>query len=210
MSKFRLSQLAPLTGIVAVVLLILGLSMVGMNEYLPSVDQATAFLKNNAHEKGIWDYLGLVSSAFMVWFAGSMSSAVDTGEGDAGRLARITFGGGLAVGIVVAVAFATTVAAADRSASGISPEEAVTMYDLRSGLTGAALPVSLGLFSGAAGAAIIRSGRFPAWFGWLGVLAGLAALSPFGYILQVGPLAWIAIVSVWLFVRGLAFIGVAE
>lgn len=97
--------------------------MVGMNEYLPSVDQATAFL-NNAHEKGIWDYLGLMSSAFMVWFAGSLSSAVDTGEGDAGRLARISFGGGLMVGIVVAITFATTVAAADRTATagGVSPE----------------------------------------------------------------------------------------
>jgi hypothetical protein len=206
MNKFRISQLAPLTGIVAMVLLLLGLIMVGLNEYLPSADQATAFLNNNAHLMGVWDYLGLLSSVFMVWFAGSLSSTLDTGEGDAGRLARIAFGGGLAAGIVVAITFATTVAAADRAASigGVSPEQAITMYDLRSSLTGAALPVSLGLFAGAAGAAIIRSDRFPAWFGWLGIVAGLAAVSPFGYYLLIVAQVWIAVTSVWLFVRGLS------
>jgi hypothetical protein len=186
--------------------------MVGPNEYMPSAEQVTTFLNNNAHQMGSlwdylgWDYLGLVSSVFIIWFAASVSSAVDTGEGDAGRLAHLTFGGGLAVGIVVAISFAMIMAAADRSASasGISPEEALTVVDLRGSLTGAALPVSLALFAGAAGAAIIRSRRFPAWFGWLGVLAALAALSPFGYILLVGPLAWIAIASVWLFMRGLS------
>jgi len=206
MNKFRLSQLAPLTGIVAVALLVVSLTTIGMNNYLPPVDSVVAFLDDNAAQMGTWVYIGLLSAFLMVWFAGSMSSAIDTGEGDTGRLARIAFGGGLATGIVMAVTFAMTSAAADRagSAAGISREGATTLYDLRSSLTGAALPFALALFAGAAGAAIIRSGRFPMWFGWLGVLAALASLSPIGYLGQIGPMIWIAIASVWLFVQGLS------
>jgi hypothetical protein len=207
MNKFRLSQLAPLTGIVAVVLLIVSLTTIGMNNYLPSVDSIVTFLEDNAAQMGTWVYIGLLAAFLMVWFAGSLSSAIDTGEGDTNRLARITFGGGLATGIVIAITFAMTSAAADRAGSaggGISPEGAPTLYDLRSSLVGGALPFTLSLFAGAAGAAIIRSGRFPAWFGWLGVLAALASLSPVGYLGQVVPMIWLAIVSVWLFVRGLS------
>ena len=206
MNKFRLSQLAPLTGFVAVTLLIVSLTMVGLNNYLPSVDSIVAFLDDNAAQMGTWVYIGLLSAFLMVWFAGSMSSTIDTGEGDAGRLAQITFGGGLATGIVMAITFAMTSAAADRagSAAGISREGATTLYDLRSSLTGAALPFALALFAGAAGVAMIRSGKFPAWFGWLGVLAAVASLSPVGYLGQIGPMIWLAIASVWLFVRGLS------
>jgi hypothetical protein len=210
-NKFRLSQLAPLTGIVSVALLIVGLTTIGMNDYLPSVDRVVAFLNDKAAQMGTWVYLGLLSAFLMVWFAGSVSSASDSGEGDAGRLARIAFGGGLAAGIVLALTFAMTSAAADRasSAGGISPEGATTLYDLRSSLVGAALPISLALFAGAAGAAILRNKVFPAWLGWLGVLAALAALSPVGYLGQVGPMLWIAIASIWLSVRGLSA-GAAE
>jgi len=204
MNKFRLSQLAPLTGIVAVALLIVSLTTIGMNNYLPSVDSLVAFLDDNAAQMGTWVYIGLLAAFLMVWFAGSLSSAIDTGKGDAGRLARVAFGGGLATGIVMAVTFAMTSAAADRAGSaggGISPEGATTLYDLRSSLVGAALPFTLALFAGAAGAAIIQSRKFPAWFGWLGVLAALASLSPVGYLGQVVPMIWLAIASIWLFVQ---------
>lgn len=89
-------------------LLRLGLTIVGMNDYLPSVDRIVSFLNDNAGEMGTWVYLGLLSAVSMVWFAGSVSSAIDTGEGDAGRLVRIAFGGGLATGIVTAITFAMT------------------------------------------------------------------------------------------------------
>jgi len=206
MNKFRLSQLAPLTGIAAVALLIGSLTTIGMNNYLPSVDSVFTFLNDNASQMGIWIYAGLLSAFLMVWFAGSVSSAIDTGKDNVGQLVRITFGGGLATGIVMAAIFAMTSAATDRAGSvgGISAEGAITLYDLRSSLVGAALPFTLALFTGAAGGAIIRSSRFPAWFGWLGVLAAIASLSPVGYLGQVVPMIWIAIASIWLFMRGLA------
>jgi len=206
MNKFRLSQLAPLSGVAAVALLIVGLTMTGMNNYLPSVDSIVAFLEDNSAQLGTWVYAGLLAAFLMVWFAGSVSTVIDTGEGDVGRLARIAFGGGLATGIVMAITFAMTSAASDRAGSlgGISPEGATTLYDLRSSLVGGALPASLALFAGAAGAAIIRSGGFPAWFGWLGILAALASVSPVGYLGQVVPMIWLAIASIWLFMRGLS------
>jgi len=206
MNKFRLHQLAPLTGILAVVLLIVSLTAIGMNDYLPSIDSIVAFLENNSAQASTYLYLGLLASFLMVWFAGTMSSAIAFGEGDTKRLARISFGGGLATGIVMAVTFAMTSAAIDRagSAGGISREGATTLYDMRSSLVGGALPVTLALFTGAAGAAIMHSGSFPAWFGWLGVLAALFSLSPVGYLGQILPMIWLATASVWLFVRGLS------
>jgi len=207
MTNSRFKQLAPLTGILAVALLILGLTKIGMNNYLASVDSIVTFLDDNASHMGTWVYIGLLAAFLMVWFAGSMSSAVDTGDGETGRLARITFGGGLGTGIITAITFAMTSAASDRASvavGSISPEGATTLYDLRSSLVGTALPLTLALFAGAAGAAIIQSDRFPRWFGWLGVLAALASISPIGYLGQVVPMIWLAIASVWLFIQGMS------
>jgi len=205
MDKFRLSKLTPLTGLTAVALLIVSLTKIGMNNYLPSVDSVVTFLDDNAAQLGSWVYIGLLAAFLMVWFAGSVSSAVDTGDGNTERLARIAFGGGLATGIVMAITFAMTSAASDRAGiagGGISPEGAITLYDLRSSLMGTALPLTLALFAGAAGAAIIQSDRFPSWFGWLGLLAALASLSPIGYLGQVVPMIWLSIASVWIFIQG--------
>jgi hypothetical protein len=195
-----------LTGIVAVALLIVGLTTGSMNDYLPSVDRIVAFVSDRAGQSAVGNYLGTLSTFLLMWFAGSVSSALDTGEGDSRRLAQIALGGGLACGLVAAVTFAMASASMGRagSAAGISAEGATTLYDLRSSLIGETLPLTMALFVGAASAAILRNKVFPAWFGWLGVLAALASLSPVGYIGQLGPMVWIAIASVWLFVKGLS------
>jgi len=207
MNKFRLNRLTPLTGLAAIALLIMTLTKIGMNDYLPSNEKITAFLDDHVGQMGIWVYVGLLASFLMVWFAGGLSSDLEKGNSNIGHLTRIAFGGGLATGIVMAIIFAIASAAFDRASvagGGISPEGATTLYDLQSSLAGTALPLSLALFAGAVGVSIIQSNRFPLWFGWFGVLAALTSLSPIGYLGQVVPMIWLAIASVWLFIQGLS------
>lgn len=205
MNRFRLSQVASLTGILSVALQI-GVSLVIFmkTDYLPGADDIVTFLSGSGEQSYVWPYLGMLGAFMMMWFAGCLSSAIDIGGGELERLKLITLGGGLATGSVMAVTFAVTSVSLARAgtAAGISPAGATTLYDLQGSLFGQALPVTMAVFVGGASAAILRNKAFPMWFGWLGVLAALGALSPIGYSLALGSMAWIAVASVWLFVRG--------
>lgn len=203
MNNSRLNQMAPLTGVVATVLIVLAETLVSTGGYLPPADKIVAALNGSGSRASVGTYLGALSAFFLIWFAGSLRSALHEREGGAGRLSEVAFGGGVAAGLTLAIAFAVASAAIGRAGSpgSISPEGAVTLHDLRSALLGEALPLSLAVLVGASAAASIRTAVFPIWFGWVGVLAALASLSPVGYLGQIAALVWVATVSIWLSAR---------
>jgi hypothetical protein len=202
MNNSRLSQWAPLTGVVAAVLIVLGGIMTGMGDYLPPANEVVASLVNNSNAPfGV--YLGELSAFFLFWFAGSLRSALHEQENEAGQISTVAFGGGVAAGVVLLVVFASASAALGRAGAlgGISTEGAVTLHELRSALLGEALPVSLAIMVGAAALAAFYTKAFPAWFGWLSGVVALICLSPIGFAGQIAALVWIAAVSIWLAVR---------
>jgi hypothetical protein len=50
----------------------------------------------------------------------------------------------------------------------------------------------------AAGAAAVRHGGLPKWLGWLGIVIGVVAFTPAGFIAFLAAGIWILIVSVLL------------
>jgi hypothetical protein len=193
-----------LAGLVFVVLIILGTVLVGSFDYLPPADEIVDLLSNNSLRVSAGGYFGGISAFFLIWFAGSVRSALREREGGTERLTSLAFGGGVASGVSVATVFAIMLIAAQRAGApgGIGTDGAVALFDLWSGLGGLVIPVAFAVFVGATAVATLRTAVLPAWFGWLSAVVALGLLSPVGYLFAVLALAWVVVVSLWLYARG--------
>jgi hypothetical protein len=65
-------------------------------------------------------------------------------------------------------------------------------------------PLSIGfsVFLLASGLAMVRGAMLPAWPGWVAIALGVLAVTPGGFFAILGMLAWVAAISVMLFMRG--------
>jgi hypothetical protein len=205
MNNSRLEKLAPLTGVVAVVLIIIGAALIGALVWLPSADRAVEIFSDNPIRVSAGGYAGLISAIFMIWFAGSVYSALREREGGTGRLSLVAFGGGVASGVVLAAGFSFVMVSGARAEAGggISPAEAVALYDLYSSVFAGMFNITMVVFIGATAAVSLRKAVFPAWFGWVSVLIAFGLLILFiGYIVLAPALVWLLVVSIWLYRRG--------
>lgn len=204
MNKSRLERLAPLTGVIAVVLFGIGAALLGIYEYLPTADRLVEILSGNATNVFAGGYLGSISAFFMIWFAGSVFATLREREGGTGRLSMVAFGGGVASGVVLVLGFSAILASGARTGAegGITPIEAVTMYDLYSQVVGGMLAITMAVFIGATAVVSLRTLIFPKWFGWVSALIAIGLLTPVGYAALALVLVWLLVVSVWLYWRG--------
>jgi hypothetical protein len=147
---------------------------------------------------------GSMAAFFLIWFAGSVRSALLKREGGDGQLATVSFGGGLAASVALGISFIGIFAAGLRAGApgGITPIGAVAMYDFWGQLTGQLFAIFMALFIGATAVVSLRSGLFPAWFGWVSVVVAVGLLSPFAYVVLALAMIWVLVVSIWLFVKG--------
>jgi uncharacterized membrane protein len=204
MNKSRLERLAPLTGLISVVLFILSTVVIGFTEYLPPAEKVADFLSGNSSRVSTGGYLGTISAFFMIWFAGSVRSALHEKEGGAGRLSTVAFGGGVAAAVALAFGFSVYGLAGSRAGAvgGISIAEAGTLYDLWELVMGGMLSIFLAVFIGATAVVSIRGALFPAWFGWMSVLIAFGLLTPVAYLFIYLAVMWLVVVSIWLYIRG--------
>jgi len=113
MDNDRFARYGAATGIIAVVLILIGFSIFGSG--LPSTDASSqdwgSFFTD--HQSRIQLGITIVGAGlfFFIWFLGSLRSAIAAAEGGTGRLASIAFGGGL-VGVVALLIAVTGAAAA--------------------------------------------------------------------------------------------------
>ncbi len=65
------------------------------------------------------------------------------------------------------------------------------------------VPLALGtlLFLWATGISVVRSGALPKWIGWIMLLLGVVALTPFGFASFIGTAVLIVVISILLAVR---------
>jgi hypothetical protein len=202
----RLERLAPLTGVIALVLFSIGAALLGIYEYLPTADRLAEILSENATNVFVGGYIGSISAFFMMWFAGSVFSALREREGGTGRLSMVAFGGGVGSGVALAIGFSAILAAGARAGAegGITPVEAVTMYDLYGQVLGQGFAITMAVFIGATAVVSLRTLMFPKWFGWVSALIAFGLLTPFAYAVLALVLVWLLVVSVWLYRRGAA------
>lgn len=204
MNKSRLERLAPLSGVVSVVILIIGVLIFNYYEFLPSAENIADFLNNNASRVSAGGYIGSLSAFFLIWFAGSVRSALLEREAGEGQLSLVAFGGGLAAAIALGISFIGIFASGLRAGApgGIPTVAAVAMYDFWTQLTGQLFSIFMAVFVGATAIVTLRSGLFPRWFGWVSALVAIGLLTPYAYALLVLAFIWMFVVSIWLYLKG--------
>lgn len=203
MNGSRLERLAPLTGVLAVALVLVGAGLFGVYDYLPSAESLADYFNDNSNRVYWAGYIGLIATFPMLWFAGSLYSAFRDQEGGSGRLSMVSFGAGLATALAIAAGFTAMLASGARAGAegGITSVEAVTLYDYYGQILGGVVAVTLAVLIAATGVLAIRKALFPNWFGWLSLLIALLLLTPIAYIVLAAAMLWLVVVSIWLYRR---------
>lgn len=199
-----LERYAPLTGVLAIVLWVIGAVVLWSNA--PADDAAGATIAAYFDDETnrillATSIFGLGTSAF-IWYLGSLAARLRSAEGT-GRLASVVMAAGTSAAVLFTLLPATFAAGAlayenlDRT---LSSEAAETLWVLGDGFFVAAEFVAIA-FLGAAAVSILRSRVFPAWFGWLtAVLAIVLVIGPIGWAaLLFGIPIWTLVTSLWLF-----------
>ena len=200
MRRSTLDRLAPLTGIVAIGLIIAGGILSGST---PDANDSTAgivgFWRLHDTKEIVAAFLGALGIAFFLWFFGALRSVLRASEGEPGRLAATAFGGFLVFSIGALALLSFQFAAADvADDSGVAPQAIQALSVLQSDFF---FPLTAGLLVGmlASAAAVLRFGAFPRWTGYLALVVGILFVTPLFFI--AFPLAgiWVIIVCVLMF-----------
>lgn len=200
MRNLRIGRYSPLSGIGAVILLVVAAALVGLGRYLATPEAVLASLAADPSRASAGTYLGALSMFLMIWFAASLRASIRALERHGAQASAMAFGGGLIAATAIGLAFAASSAMIDRAgtSAGIEAAGAVALYDLRSEVLGEALPIGLGIMAGATGVAALTVRLFPAWFGWLSLVVAAVCLSPIGFLGLIGGVSWIIVVGIWL------------
>jgi hypothetical protein len=197
-----LARLAPLTGVLAVVIGVIAAIIAGES---PAADDSTeeviTFWTENDSANQWSAALFALAAALIVWFGGTLRAALRRhGGDDAGRLAAIAFGGFVIVAIGMTSFSGFAFAAAD-TVGDVPPEVTQTLSVLNSDFFFIIAMGNLVAF-GASGIAILRHGALASWLGWVAVVIAVAAITPIGFFLFLAGLVWIVVAAVMLYQQG--------
>jgi hypothetical protein len=203
MNESRLDKLSPLSGVVAVFVMLVGVLVFNNYDFLPPAEEVAGYLNSNPSRVYAGGYIASLSSFFLIWFAGSLRSMLAEREGGRGSLSMIAYGGGVAAAVVLGISFVGILTAGLRAGApgGITPEGAITMFDMWGQLTGQLFAIFMAVFIIAVAAISLRTGFFPSWFGWASVIIALGLLTPFAYMVLSVALLWLLVVSLWLYIK---------
>lgn len=197
----RLERLAPLTGVVFLIVVLVAFIVGGET---PDNDDSTAeivsYWRDNDTRQVVGGWILGVAALLLVWFGGSLRRTISRAEGGDGRLAAICFAGTVMASIGMLLFGSLTFAAATE-ADEVPPEVLHTISVLNNTLF---FPLSGGaaLMLVAAGLAIVYTAALPRWLGWVAIVIGVLILTPLGFFALLAWLLWVAVVSILLFARG--------
>lgn len=203
-----IARLAPLTGLAAILLGVLGGILFHTWADEPSTDAPAAELAAwmNGNEEAIFcaTWVWLLAGLAFLWFLGSLRSMLRRVEGAPGRVSAIATGGGIVAVVMFMASFsglmagATAVMVDDRV---VSPELAEALYVYGYNGFFLMIEVAAGVLVLATAIVALRGTGLPKWYGWLGLLYGIWLLIlPVGWIGFFGFPIWILLttVLVWM------------
>ncbi len=199
----NLERFAPLTGVAAVVLWVVGTYLLEKDDRPEGKDTAAFVAWVEQNDTAIIS--GAVIFAFGVilflWMLGSLRAALFAAEGGTGRLSTLAFGSGVATAIsMMFTVLPHGQAALDADdTSDTSIEAMVHMGDMFfGGVEFFAIPMLV-----ATGLVALRTGVLPRWLAWFSlVLALILVIVPIGWLGVIAGLPlWTLIVSLVLYVR---------
>jgi hypothetical protein len=193
------ARYAPLSGLLAVAILVASIIVTGFDsvDSNDSTQKVVEFWADNDSQQVAGAFLGALSLVPLLWFLGSLRSALRTAEGGTGRLSAIAYAGG-----IVLVAFAvvdSSLQFAVAESVGDVPAAVTQTLSVLYGDFFLGFPVGMGTLLLASALAILRTRALPAWLGWVALLLGIVSLTPIGFFAFFVVLAWIVVVSIILF-----------
>jgi hypothetical protein len=174
------SWLHPLTGVIFILLVIVGFVVLG--EEPPdatedSIESVVDFYVDNEDEQFIGGALEALAGAMLIFFGGYLFKRLRASGAEASAV--VTLAGTVALAIGLALDGTITIALTEL-ANGDTAAEPGAVQALSALWNNDFLPLALGMFVflWGFGTAIVRHGALPAWMGWVAVIAGITAISP--------------------------------
>lgn len=201
----RWERVAPLAGVVAVALWLIGVILVETAADSPDENAVAAdvlaFYEEGGGQILTGTYLVGLGMLFFLWFLGSLRSALVRGEGPPARLASVAFASGVATSILLLGFVAPSLAASLAVDEGValSAEAAEALWTVEDGFFVAAWFPLAALFA-STGVLLLRTGVLPRWLGWLSLVLVIVSLVPWtGWAAVIFALpVWVLIVSLLL------------
>lgn len=195
----RWDRLAPLLGVAFVVLLVVDIA-IGGTEPGPGASSSKVVSWYVAHRSSIRasDYLMAVVLVLGLFSYGYLRDWL--GKETPG-LATTAFGGAVLFAVSGALSSGVQLALSD-SPGRLSPATAHALNALNGYVAAIAVAAGAAVLLLAAGLAILRGTRLPAWTGWLALVFGVVSLLPYRSVGLLPAGIWTLIVSIVLFVRG--------
>jgi hypothetical protein len=197
----RWERYAPWTGVLAVVLWVVGFLILvssGMVAQDASPEEVLAHHQTNGGPLIAGSLIFMLGTLAFVWFLGSLTSSLRSAEGGTGRVASIAFGGGLAMAVCALLlpSGGVTIALA---AGTISATSADALRYLP-GVFYIGVELFAAVLVGATGVVGLRTAVLPRWLGWVSLLLALILLiPPIGWAgLLLGMPVWTVLVSLLL------------
>ncbi len=192
------AALAPLTGLVAVALLIAG---VLISSEAPDTgeggQQILDFYVDNDSEQTAGAILLAYGSLFLVLFAGALRSGLRRSQDDVEGPATLAFGGGLLMAVGPLILAGTTLALT-QNGDALDPVAAQAINALNDRIWIIPFLVGQSVLLLASGVAILRGGALPSWLGWVAVVLGVVSTTPASLLAFLVTLLWIVVVAVLL------------
>lgn len=189
----RLKRLVPWLGIAVVAVFVLVL-VIGGDKPVAGASGSKVISWYGSNRSGALASAYLVAPLVLlaIVFYGHLRDRIAE---DSRGLAATAFGGALLFGASGAIDAGIQLALAYRpDALAPSAAHALNLVGLYGASIAESAGVSILLF--AAGLAIVRGRQFPAWTGWLGLVLGVASLSPVNGLEGLLAVSWTLIISV--------------
>jgi hypothetical protein len=189
---------APLTGVLFLLILIVGLVVFG--EEPPGVDEDVNEIIDFYVDKDTEVYAGVIAEGLaalvLVFFAGSLRRVLRIAEGEGGTLSLVAFGGLL----MVATGFAIDATISLTLVETVEDVEPATVQTLAALFENDFIPLAVGsgIFVLALGISTVRHGAFPKWLGWVAIVLAVVAVTPAGFVTAIGAALLVGITSVMM------------
>jgi hypothetical protein len=184
---------APLTGVGAVILWVIGLLVLGDIQNKDKGRELLAYYQSHDQRLLLGFFLWALGTLLFFWFLGSLRQRLRLAESGDGRLTALAYGSGIATAVCLMLQPGPDAAAAlEKDDLDASAARAIhTLADAF--FLGAEYLLPVMLFATALLA--FRTRVFPTWFAWISVLVGV--------VLLIGPIGWAALIfgfPIWILI----------
>ena len=197
MANQNVQRLAPLTGVLFVVLTIGSFIIEGEP---PGADEGKGkiveFYVDNEGRTIVAALAASLAAVSLVFFAATVRRALRRGEQAMGVLSMAALGGGVVAATGIATDSALRFTLAD-SAEDIDPAAVQALHAFWEGFF-FPMVVGIGVLVLATSLAALKTRLIPVWLAWIGILIFVVFFTPAGFIAFLVSALWIIVVSVLL------------